>query len=97
MNKAVIHPQAEKFVKSLAPEPRRRIVRSIKALPDGDCKALEGRLTGYSRLRVAGYRIVYSDSVKNGVRTFDCVFAERRAVVYELFEQILVEQAMSGR
>ncbi len=97
MNKAVIHPQPEKFIKSLAPEPRQRIVRAIKALPDGDCKALEGRLAGYWRLRVGGYRIVYSDSVKTGARIFDCLFVERRSVVYELFEQLVVEQAMTGR
>jgi hypothetical protein len=29
-----------------------------------------------------------------GVRTFDCLFAERRPIVYELFEQLLVEQAL---
>jgi mRNA-degrading endonuclease RelE of RelBE toxin-antitoxin system len=96
MNKSVVHPQAEKFIKSLAPEPRRRIARAIKALPEGDCKALEGRLAGYSRLRVGGYRIIYSDKVNKGIRTFDCLFVERRSIVYELFEQIMVERAMTG-
>jgi hypothetical protein len=32
--------------------------------------------------------------VKDRVRTFDCLFAERRSLVYELFEQILVEEAL---
>jgi mRNA-degrading endonuclease RelE of RelBE toxin-antitoxin system len=44
------------------------------------------------RLRVGGYRIIFSDLVKGGVRVFDCLFVERRAMVYELFEQILTEQ-----
>jgi mRNA-degrading endonuclease RelE of RelBE toxin-antitoxin system len=94
LNKYVVHPQAEEFIRSLAPEPRSRLVRAIKALPEGETKALEGRLDGYFRLRVAGYRVIFEDSVKSGIRTFDCLFAERRSIVYELFEQILVEQTL---
>jgi mRNA interferase RelE/StbE len=94
MSKVVVHGQAERFVRALAPEPRRRLIKALKALPSGEIKALEGRLAGYFRLRVGGYRIIFADSVKNKVRTFDCIFAERRPVVYELFEQILIEQAL---
>ena len=94
MNKVIVHPEAEAFVRALAPEPRGRLVRAMKALPAGDTKALEGILSGYWRLRAGGYRIIYADSVKAGVRTFQCLFAERRSVVYELFEQILVEEAL---
>jgi mRNA-degrading endonuclease RelE of RelBE toxin-antitoxin system len=94
MAKVVVHPQAEAFVRALAPEPRGRLVRAMKALPAGDTKQLEGRLSGYFRLRVGGFRIIFSDSVKEGVRLFDCLFAERRPTVYELFEQILAEQAL---
>jgi mRNA-degrading endonuclease RelE of RelBE toxin-antitoxin system len=93
-NKVTVHPQAESFIRALAPELRRRLILAMKALPVGDTKALEGRLNGYSRLREGGFRIIYADSVKEGVRTFDCVFAERRSVVYDLFEQILAEQAL---
>jgi mRNA-degrading endonuclease RelE of RelBE toxin-antitoxin system len=94
MSKVVVHGHAERFVTALAPEPRRRLIKAMKALPSGEIKALEARLAGYYRLRVGGYRIIFADSVKNKVRTFDCIFAERRPVVYELFEQILVEQAL---
>jgi mRNA-degrading endonuclease RelE of RelBE toxin-antitoxin system len=94
MNRVLIHPQAETFVRSLAPEPRRRLLRAMKALPRGEIKALEGRLSGYCRLREGGYRIIYKEEVKAGVRTFDCLFAERRPIVYQLFEQLLVEQAL---
>lgn len=59
-----------------------------------EIKALEGRLSGYWRLREGGYRIIYQEEVKDGVRTFDCLFAERRPIVYQLFEQLLVEQAL---
>lgn len=90
----IIHRQAEAFIKALAPEPRKRLVRALKALPAGEIKPLEGRLAEYWRLRDGGYRVLFSDSVKRGVRTFHCLFAERRPVVYELFEQILTEEAL---
>jgi hypothetical protein len=58
MNRVVLHPQTETFMRALAPEPRRRLVRALEALPTGDINALEGRLSGYWRVRVGGYRIV---------------------------------------
>lgn len=94
MNKVNVHAQVEVFIRALAPEPRQRLVKALKALPAGDTKALEGRLSGYWRLRDGGYRVIYADSVVKGVRTFDCLFAERRPMVYELFEQILAEEAL---
>jgi mRNA-degrading endonuclease RelE of RelBE toxin-antitoxin system len=66
----------------------------MKALPAGDSNALEGTLSGYRRLREGGYRIIYTDTVKEGFRRFDCLFAGRRPIVYQLFEQLLVEQAL---
>lgn len=94
MSKIVIFPQAEAFILSLAPEPRKRLTQALKALPDGDTKPLEGSLAGYYRIRVGGFRVIYKDAMQKGVRTFDCVYAERRPVVYELFEQIVSEQAL---
>ena len=94
MRRVAVHPQAEAFVRALAPEPRGRLFKAMKALPNGDTKPLEGRLAGYWRLKDGGYRIIYADAVKDGIRTFDCLFAERRSVVYELFEQILAEDAL---
>jgi mRNA-degrading endonuclease RelE of RelBE toxin-antitoxin system len=88
----IVYPQAEAFVRALAPEPRKRLIQAMKALPTGDTRALEGSLAGYFRLRVGGYRVVYVDTTKKGVRTFDCIFVERRPVVYELFQQIAAEQ-----
>jgi mRNA-degrading endonuclease RelE of RelBE toxin-antitoxin system len=94
MSKVIIHPQAEAFLRALSPEPRARLVKALKTLPAGDTKVLEGRLAGYWRLRQGGYRIIFADSMKDGIRTFECLFAERRSLVYELFEQILAEQTL---
>jgi mRNA-degrading endonuclease RelE of RelBE toxin-antitoxin system len=92
-----VEAQVESFVKSLAPEPRRRLARAIKALSEdrGDLKRLEGKLEGYSRLRVAGHRVVFFERAERGERLIDCVFAEKRAVVYELFVKLLSE-SMGG-
>lgn len=94
MSSSILHPQAEAFLRTLAPEPRARVIKALKALPSGDTKALEGRLAGYARLRVGGYRIILAERMENGGRTFHCLFAERRPIVYELFEKILAEQLL---
>lgn len=88
-----VEAQVEAFVKSLAPEPRRRLTLAIKALAKdrGDVKRLEGKLAGYSRLRVAGYRIIFAERSNAGERIIDCIYAEKRAVVYELFVRLLSE------
>ena len=46
-----VAPQVEAFVKSLAPEPRRRLRLAIRGLATGrgDIKSLEGKLSGYCR------------------------------------------------
>ena len=86
-------PQVEEFVKALAPEPRLRLTRALKGLADnrGDIKVLEGRLQGYQRLRVAGFRVISRERYLEGERVIDCVFAERRSVVYEILATLLAE------
>jgi mRNA-degrading endonuclease RelE of RelBE toxin-antitoxin system len=80
-------------VKSLAPEPRRRLTTALKALAHdrGDVQRLEGKLEGYSRLRVAGHRVIFCERAERGERIIDCVFAEKRAIVYDLFVRLLSE------
>jgi len=88
-----VESQVEAFVKSLAPEPRRRLTQAIKALAmnQGDTKRLEGKLEGYSRLRVAGHRVIFTERSESGVRIIDCIFAEKRSLVYDLFIRLLSE------
>lgn len=92
----VLARQVVDFVRRLPPEPKRRLRR---ALPDlarekGDIRALEPPLEGYCRLRVGGYRIVFSYG-KRG--TIECIFAEQRSVVYELLLERLLDRLRAGR
>jgi len=91
--KVKVEVQVENFVKSLAPEPRRRLTRAIKALANdqGDIRQLEGKLEGYSRLRVAGHRVIFNERFESVERIIDCIFAEKRALVYDLFVRLLSE------
>jgi len=57
----------------------------------GDITALESPLQDYCRLRVGPYRVIltYSNS-----RTIDCLFAERRGIVYEVFAETMIERLL---
>lgn len=94
--KVRVEEQVEDFVKSLAPDPRKRLRLAIKGLADGrgDIKYLEGNLADYCRLRVAGYRVIFKERAERGSRVIDCVYAERRALVYEIFARLLTEETM---
>lgn len=60
MYKFVIMKPAKKFIDKLPENDKRRIVSAIEALPDsGDIKKLQGK-SGYFRLRVGNYRIIYT-------------------------------------
>jgi len=49
---------------------------------------------GYYRLRVGPYRIILRYV---GEKTIDCVFAERRSLVYDVFSEALIERLLRGR
>jgi mRNA-degrading endonuclease RelE of RelBE toxin-antitoxin system len=80
--------QVVHFVKGLAPEPRRQLRLALRALLKGrgDIKALEGPLVSYFRLRVSSYRVILFYRAPSEI---ECVFAEHRSIVYELFSEEL--------
>jgi len=88
--------QVVDFVGGLAPEPRHRLRLALRDLQKGrgDIKPLEGPLQDYCRLRVGPYRIILSYSKS---RTVDCVFAERRSIVYEVFAATMIDRLMRER
>ena len=91
-------PQAEAFIKALAPEPRQALRQAIKQLARGqtsglDIRALEGVLQAYMRLRVHTYRVIYAVTAERGGPALTLVAAGPRSSVYEAFEKILAEQS----
>jgi mRNA-degrading endonuclease RelE of RelBE toxin-antitoxin system len=94
--KVRVEQQVEAFVKALAPEFRKRLRLAIKGLARGrrDVRALEGKLAGYCRQSVGGHRVIFRERMERGTRVIDCVFAERRALVYEIFVRLLAESVM---
>src|SRR6266849_9485376 len=86
-----VSPQVVDFVRGLAPEPRRRLRQGLRdvARGKGDIKPLEGPLQDYCRLRIGAYRVIFAYGKG---RTIDCVFAERRSIVYEVFAEEMIER-----
>ncbi len=91
--KVRLSPHVVEFIRSLAPEPRRRIRLALRRLEkgQGDIKPLEGPLQDYCRLRIGSYRIILSYRTS---RTIECVFAERRSIVYEVFADAMIERLL---
>jgi mRNA-degrading endonuclease RelE of RelBE toxin-antitoxin system len=89
-----VAPQVQEFVRSRAPQPRQALRKAIKGLAkeEGDIKALEGKLAGWHRLRVSSYRVLYKETAEGGVRILNCIYANHRSVVYEMFQQLLVDE-----
>lgn len=86
--------QVVDFFGQLAPEPRKKLRLALRRLEQekGDIQSLEGKLTGYQRLRSGSHRVVFARKVRNGKPEIDCVFAEHRALVYEVFTAALALQ-----
>ncbi len=55
---------------------------------------LEGNLSAFARLRVRGFRVICCERQEEGDRVFYCLFVERRSVVYDLFEQLALDELM---
>lgn len=81
MYQVIIKKPAKKFIDRLPDHEKRRIVAAIERLPnDGDIKKLQGA-SGYYRLRVGDYRIIYT--VDNGALIICVVAAGNRGDIYK--------------
>lgn len=87
----VVSDQVARFVRHLAPEPRRRVRQALRDLAagKGDVRDLEPPLDGYRRLRVGAFRVIFAQGER---RRIECVFAERRSIVYEVFARELASR-----
>ncbi len=85
--------QVSRFVSALAPDQKKKLRAGIRGLAadQGDIRVLVDELTGYQRLRVGDFRVVYREDFQEGTRIRNCLFAERRDVVYELFRRMVLD------
>ena len=89
--KVIVGQRVKDFLGTLAPVPRRKLWRGLKGLAqdEGDRKQLEGKLAPYWRLRVDRLRAIYEPRSVVGQRQLVCFFADHRATVYAVLEQLL--------
>ncbi len=87
-NEVRLHPRVWEFCQSLPPAPRKRLRSGLMGLESdrGDIKALEGRLSGYYRLRSGAYRVIFSARMEEGARVIYCHYVGHRSTVYEILE-----------
>ena len=83
--------QVTAFIGKLAPEPKRALRAALKTIAEGkgDIKLLEGKLPGFHRLRSGRIRVIYQERTVGGERQICCFYADYRASVYDVFEQLL--------
>jgi len=76
--------QVADYICLLPPTPKKRVRSALKGLQhlEGNLKELEHPLDSYCRLRVFQFRVI----LKINKDTVDCIFIERRSIVYEVFE-----------
>ena len=79
-----IKTQVRAFQATLGPDHRRSLKRAILQLANesGDIRALGEDLSGYYRLRVGHFRIIFRYLPG---RIIDCVYVNERRLVYEIF------------
>jgi mRNA-degrading endonuclease RelE of RelBE toxin-antitoxin system len=96
--KVELSEQVVRFAARRAPEPRRMLREALRGLARerGDIRALEGPLKDYHRLRIGGYRIIFAYRIGRKRRSIQCVYAERRSAVYEMFAQLLKNHLLEG-
>jgi len=83
--------QVTGFIGKLAPEPKRALRDALNGIAHGksDTKLLEGKLSGFYRLRSGRIRVIYQERIVRSERQICCFYADYRASVYDVFEQLL--------
>lgn len=96
MIRVEISEQVAEFIRTLAPEPRKALRSALRKLERevGDLKPLEGPLKHYHRLRIGGHRIIFAYA--RGGKIVRCLYADRRSVVYDVFERMLQKALLGG-
>jgi mRNA interferase RelE/StbE len=90
-----VEQQVKDFLAEIGMEHRRAAKQALNSLQaeKGDIQALGDELDGFYRLRVGPHRIIFR--YRPG-RVIECVYMNRRAIVYEVFEREMVEKLRGG-
>lgn len=90
-HKVLLETQVVDFIRQQAPQSRKHLGEKLHAVENGKLfpEPLEDKLEGFYKLKHERYRIILQAVPGESGPVFKAVFAERRAVVYELFSQIL--------
>jgi mRNA-degrading endonuclease RelE of RelBE toxin-antitoxin system len=75
----ILKEEVRDYLRTLAPETRRRAKAALGVLPAGDTKPLREELAGLHRLRVGDHRFIYRHHAGR-IRVF---YAAPRSIVYE--------------
>lgn len=78
----VIEKLALKYIKKQTKQEQERILRAIKALPNGDTKSIQGH-KGFYRLRVGVCRIIYT--IDHGKFVICIIDAGNRGEIYKRY------------
>jgi mRNA interferase RelE/StbE len=79
-----ISPQVRAQQTTLGPQYRRMVKQAIRALAEerGDIRALRDELSGWHRLRIGPYRLIFRYTEG---RVIQCAYLDERKLVYEIF------------
>lgn len=88
LNRVEVFPNVWETIQRLPPSPRKKLRAALRGLrhEKGDIKPLEGTLSGYFRLRVGAYRVIFVIRMLEGQRTYSCMYCGHRSVVYAVLE-----------
>jgi mRNA-degrading endonuclease RelE of RelBE toxin-antitoxin system len=83
--------QPLKFIRQQTPDSRRALREALHAVETGKSfpEPLEDQLEGFYKLKIASYRMILQAVPGISGPGFRVVFAQRRSMVYELFNQLL--------
>ena len=89
--RVVLEDQVLEFIQRQPPETRKHLREALHAVENGEIypEPLEDKLEGFYKLKIERFRILLQPDKSELGPIFKAVFCERRAVVYEMFAQIL--------
>jgi mRNA interferase RelE/StbE len=83
--KVSVRPEVARFASTLGKDHRPAMKKAILSLAreKGDIRALSDDLSGFHRLRVGRFRVIFRYLPGQEI---ECVYADERRIVYDIFE-----------